>query len=34
MPCTSATLEWEKAMPAWGAASVIASRASLSVPSA
>jgi hypothetical protein len=34
MPCTSATLELEKAMPAWVAASIIASRASVSPPSA
>ncbi len=34
MPCTRATLEFEKAIPAWVAASIIASRASASEPSA
>jgi hypothetical protein len=34
IPCTSATLALEKAIPAWVEASIIASRASRSVPSA
>lgn len=34
IPCTSATLELEKARPAWVAASIIASRTSVSAPSA